>query len=104
SSSNRRATLRPSSPLAGEATYRISLTSAMKDAGGNSLAATSWTFTTGKAAPRVAGANRFATASAVSASEFSPGVPVVYVATGSSYPDALAGGPAARIGGGPLLL
>lgn len=53
---------------------------------------------------RLAGADRFATAAAVSRSSFGPGVPAVYVATGSSYPDALAGGPAAARRGGPMLL
>ncbi|HUH17444.1 MAG TPA: cell wall-binding repeat-containing protein, partial [Methylomirabilota bacterium] len=103
-SSTRRATLRPTNALAGDSTYRVSLTSAIKDVAGISLTATSWNFTTGKAVPRLAGADRYATAAAVSRSAFSPGVPVVYIATGSSYPDALAGAPAARAGGGPLLL
>ena len=53
---------------------------------------------------RLSGANRFATAAAISASEFSPGVPVAYVATGANFPDALAGGPVAAINGGPILL
>jgi putative cell wall-binding protein len=53
---------------------------------------------------RVSGADRFATATSVSASYFSPGVSVAYVATGAAYADALAGGPAAARGAGPLLL
>lgn len=53
---------------------------------------------------RLAGSNRFATAAAISVSEFSPGVPVVYIATGANFPDALAGGPLAAINGGPVLL
>ena len=53
---------------------------------------------------RVAGTDRYATAAAVSASAYGPGVPVVYVATGASFPDALAGGPPAGLGGGPVLL
>lgn len=56
------------------------------------------------AVDRVAGANRNATAAAVSADTFSPGVPVAYVATGTGFPDALAGGAAAGAAGGPLLL
>ncbi len=99
-----RATLRPSVPLAGESSYTASLSSGIKDAVGNALTPTSWSFTTGKTAPRLAGGDRYASAAAVSASTFGPGVPIVYVATGSSFPDALAGGPAARVGGGPLLL
>jgi len=103
-SSARRAMLVPSAPLAAEATYSVSLTGGIKDAVGNALAATSWSFTTGKSVPRVAGPDRYATAAAVSGSAFKAGVPVVYIATGTSYPDALAGGPAARMGNGPLLL
>ena len=53
---------------------------------------------------RLAGANRYATATAISRSGFGAGVPVAYVATGLNYPDALAGGPAAGLAGGPVLL
>jgi putative cell wall-binding protein len=53
---------------------------------------------------RRAGADRYATAAAVSAASFAPGVPVAYVATGANFPDALAGGAAAAVGGGPVLL
>lgn len=53
---------------------------------------------------RLWGLDRYATAAAVSADSFLPGVPVVYVATGANYPDALAGGPAAAFAGGPVLL
>ncbi len=53
---------------------------------------------------RTAGADRYATAARVSATTFAPGAPVAYVATGSSFPDALAAGPAAAKSGGPVLL
>jgi glucose/arabinose dehydrogenase/putative cell wall-binding protein len=53
---------------------------------------------------RLAGADRYATAAAVSAATSVPGVPVAYVATGADFADALAGGAAAAHGGGPLLL
>jgi putative cell wall-binding protein/uncharacterized protein YkwD len=53
---------------------------------------------------RVAGADRYATAAALSAANYAPGVPVAYVATGASFPDALAAGPAAAHTGGPVLL
>jgi putative cell wall-binding protein len=53
---------------------------------------------------RHAGADRYATAAAVSAASFAPGVPVAYVATGANFPDALAGGAAAAVKGGPVLL
>ncbi|HET6379525.1 MAG TPA: cell wall-binding repeat-containing protein [candidate division Zixibacteria bacterium] len=56
-------------------------------------------------AERYAGPDRFATAAAVSAATFpNPGVPVAYVATGSDFPDALAGSAAAAHRGGPVLL
>jgi putative cell wall-binding protein len=60
-------------------------------------------FTAG-AVDRLAGANRFATAAAVSAATFAPGVPVAYVANGLNFPDALAGAVPAALMGGPLLL
>jgi putative cell wall-binding protein len=53
---------------------------------------------------RLAGADRYATAAAVSAAGFSPGVAVAYVATGLNFPDALAAGPLAARTGGPILL
>ena len=53
---------------------------------------------------RIAGPDRFATGAAVSAASFAPGVPVVFVATGFDFPDALAAGPAAARLGGPVLL
>ena len=53
---------------------------------------------------RLAGANRYATASAISRDTFASGVPVAYVATGTNFPDALAGVAAAGSGGGPVLL
>jgi type VII secretion-associated serine protease mycosin len=101
-----RATLRPSAPLAGETVYTASLGSEIKDAVGNAFAGATWSFTTGvrRVVDRLAGSNRYATAAAVSASAFGAGVPVAYIATGGSFPDALAGGPAAKVHGGPLLL
>ncbi|WP_164737323.1 cell wall-binding repeat-containing protein [Georgenia sp. SYP-B2076] len=53
---------------------------------------------------RIFGSDRFATAAAVSASQFQPGVPVVFIADGANFPDALAAGPAAAAAGGPVLL
>ena len=52
---------------------------------------------------RVSGADRYSTAVAISA-KFDSGVPVVYVATGANYADALSAAPAAAHFGGPLLL
>ncbi len=53
---------------------------------------------------RLAGADRYATAAAISAATFANGAPVAYLATGANFPDALAGAVAAARAGGPLLL
>jgi putative cell wall-binding protein len=56
------------------------------------------------AVSRIAGTDRYGTAAAISRSSFAPGVAVAYVATGESFPDALAGAAAAAHDGGPVLL
>ena len=53
---------------------------------------------------RWSGANRYATAAAISARTFAPGVSVAYLATGQTFPDALSGGAVAGRLGGPILL
>lgn len=53
---------------------------------------------------RIAGPDRFTTAANISAEAFSPLVPVVYIATGRSFADALAGAAAGARQGGPVLL
>ncbi|PPH16291.1 MULTISPECIES: cell wall-binding repeat-containing protein [unclassified Rathayibacter] len=53
---------------------------------------------------RLAGTDRYATAVAVTASGFADGAPVVYLASGANWPDALSAGPAAAKQGGALLL
>ncbi|NNF63414.1 MAG: hypothetical protein HKN07_04070 [Acidimicrobiia bacterium] len=53
---------------------------------------------------RLAGTDRYTTASTISADSFAANVPVVYISTGLNFPDALAGGPVAGISGGPILL
>jgi putative cell wall-binding protein len=62
------------------------------------------TYATTGSVTRLAGVNRYATAAAISRDTFGTGVPVVYVATGTNFPDALAGVAAAGSGGGPVLL
>lgn len=53
---------------------------------------------------RLAGADRYATAAAISRATFAPGVAVAFVATGATFPDSLAGGsPAGRLKS-PILL
>jgi putative cell wall-binding protein len=59
--------------------------------------------TTG-AVTRLAGSDRFATSSAISAATFAPGVKVAYVANGLAFPDALSGAPAAGADDAPVLL
>jgi putative cell wall-binding protein len=61
-------------------------------------------FQTGGGTTRVFGADRYATAAAISAATFAPGVPTVYVASGRNWPDALAAVPHAARAGGPVLL
>jgi putative cell wall-binding protein/peptidoglycan/xylan/chitin deacetylase (PgdA/CDA1 family) len=53
---------------------------------------------------RLAGADRYATAAAVSQNEFADGADTVFVATGLSYFDSLVSGSAAAHAGAPLLL
>ncbi len=53
---------------------------------------------------RVAGADRYATAVAAARHAFTDTTPVVHLATGEAFPDALAGAPAATRAGGPVLL
>lgn len=52
---------------------------------------------------RISGADRYETAVAIS-QQFDPEVPVVYIANGAGYADALSAAPAAAAQGGPLLL
>lgn len=59
--------------------------------------------TTTGSVQRVAGANRYETAANLAA-YYPTGLDVVYVATGSNYPDALAGSARAGSQGGPMLL
>ena len=53
---------------------------------------------------RLGGADRYATAAAASQHAFPHGASVAFVATGQNFPDALAGGPAAAVLDGPVLL
>lgn len=56
------------------------------------------------AVTRVSGANRFEVSAALSRQTFSPRPPVVYLASGLVFPDALSGSAAAGFTGGPVLL
>jgi putative cell wall-binding protein len=53
---------------------------------------------------RISGADRYQTAVQISTASFGPGVPVVYLANGQRFPDALAAAAAAAKEGGPVLL
>ena len=70
---------------------------------GDALKGALGTLTAG-AVTRIAGPDRFATAAAISAATFKPGVVVAYIANGRNFPDALAGAAAAGTSKGPVLL
>jgi putative cell wall-binding protein len=53
---------------------------------------------------RISGADRYATAVAISTHAFAAGAPRAYLATGLNFPDALAGAAAAGVKGAPVLL
>ncbi len=53
---------------------------------------------------RVAGTDRYATSAAISKATFATGVGTVYIASGTTYPDALSGAAAAGTLNGPVLL
>jgi peptidoglycan-N-acetylglucosamine deacetylase len=74
-------------------------TSAVSENVRNQLA----TLTTGTVT-RIPGADRYATAAALSRHAFPSGAVTAYVATGGSFPDALSGGAAAAVQGAPMLL
>ena len=61
-------------------------------------------YQTGGGTTRIAGSDRYQTAAQLSSATFAPGVPTAYVASGVSWPDALAAVPHAARAGGPLLL
>lgn len=58
----------------------------------------------GSEVARLSGTGRAQTAAEISAATFAPGVQTAYVATQGNFPDALTGGPAAALDGGPILL
>ena len=90
--------------MAGSVTFTITATNS---AGTDSKA---YTVTVAPAAvpvppvTRLSGSDRFATSAAISAASFAPGVPVVYVANGFNFPDALSAAPVAGKDGAPVLL
>ena len=53
---------------------------------------------------RIAGTDRYATAAAISKSRFGGGATTAFIATGASFPEALAGAPAAARAKAPVLL
>jgi putative cell wall-binding protein/Tol biopolymer transport system component len=53
---------------------------------------------------RIGGADRYAVSAGISADTFSPHVPVAYIASGATFPDALSGSAAAGAQHGPVLL
>lgn len=94
-------------PTIADAGRRITVTVAASMAGyypSSRVSAETAVVTGGPSVTRLSGADRFSAAAAISASAFNPGVPVVYVASGLNFPDALSAVPAAARYGGPLLL
>ena len=59
---------------------------------------------TGAAIIRLAGRDRYDTAAMISAMHFDSGVGVAFITSGSNFPDAVAGAPAAAQSGSPMLL
>ena len=59
---------------------------------------------TGVTVNRLEGSNRVETSVSVSKASYPSSAPIVYVANGYDFPDALTAAPAAAAGGGPLLL
>lgn len=53
---------------------------------------------------RLAGATRYEAAANIATTAFPTGAPIVYLASGANFPDALSAGPLAAADGGPLLL
>lgn len=67
---------------------------------GNPVAVTPQGVTT----TRIGGATRYDVAADISRQNFTPGVPVAFVASGEVFPDAISAAPAAAQAGGPILL
>jgi hypothetical protein len=82
--------------------YTLTVTAA--DAAGNPPMSTNIGITVDSNPPRLGGVDRYATAAAISAATYGPGVEVAYLATGANFPDALAGAAAAGSQGAPVLL
>jgi putative cell wall-binding protein/peptidoglycan/xylan/chitin deacetylase (PgdA/CDA1 family) len=85
-------------------TFTVSGTKAGYDPLSVTSAATAAVIAADATVIRLGGADRFAVSAAVSASTFAPNVPVVYIASGAVFPDALSGSAAAGKLGGPVLL
>lgn len=90
--------------------YRLDRTGSLTDAillGGTSVVTPdvdAFMAASGLATTRLAGSDRYSTAVAISKHSFPSTAPVVVIATGTGFADALAGGPAAKKFGGPVLL
>jgi putative cell wall-binding protein len=80
------------------------ITLAMVLAIGSVAVAPAPTEATPAAVERRAGPDRYATAAAISAATFSPGVEIAFVATGTTFPDSLSGGSPAGRRKAPILL
>ncbi|SDK52605.1 Putative cell wall-binding protein [Cryobacterium psychrotolerans] len=70
----------------------------------SSAVATKLTSYTAGTVTRLWGADRFSASAAISRANFAVGRPVVYIASGRNFPDALSGAPVAAGKGAPILL
>ncbi|MET4003313.1 GH25 family lysozyme M1 (1,4-beta-N-acetylmuramidase), partial [Arthrobacter sp. UYCu511] len=78
---------------------------AAKNAGGtSSMSTASSAIVPSAPVHRIAGTDRYATSAAISKATFANGVGTVYIASGTTYPDALSGAAAAGTLNGPVLL
>lgn len=98
---------RESLPEATEAALRDLRPSEIVVLGGENAISRGVLDTLGGLAPsvrRIAGGDRFSTASAIAEDAFSGALDTAFVATGGNFPDALAGAAAAGLAGAPLVL
>jgi putative cell wall-binding protein len=91
--------------LAPETDYVVSVTATNRGGEGGTSAPVTFTTLTADGITRLAGDDRYETAATIALNRFDPAdVSTVYLATGTNFPDALAGGPLAAANDSPVLL
>ena len=73
-------------------------------AGGIATVTVTLTDKTAETVTRLAGPSRYETSAAISRASFKPGVPAVYISSGTNFPDALSAAPVAGMQNAPVLL